>query len=314
MNIVVVLRNLYGNPDPFEDELIIGDSDVNAISEACELRDWFNNKNESNDSSSLNQCEVTALLFSESESDSKTVLTKAASYGADKVIHAEVDDFDFTDANLFSRLIANTISELGSHTDDAPIDSSDSSDSSKESKARAVDILMFGRLAYDGDSVNIATQTAARLGWTKAIYSKEIHGVFDEGASMECEAPRSILRFTKSLDGGSTAQASAHLPLVLHSIRKENLRRQAKVSDILRAYGNGSDGSGIKVSKIQPDVMAKLISASLSGPTLGKGIQEIPPYSQATEMINLNGISDVETSQNIIDVLKSLGFEPKPKK
>ena len=33
MEILVVLRNLYGNPDPFEDEKLLCDSDINALTE-----------------------------------------------------------------------------------------------------------------------------------------------------------------------------------------------------------------------------------------------------------------------------------------
>ncbi len=277
MEILLVLRNLYGNPDPFEDELIIGDSDVNAISEACEIRDMLNGLQGGVGTES----KLTALLFSETSSDSTTVLKKAISYGADRVIHAPTDDFDFTDANLFSRLIADTVKSC--------FDAGD------------LGILMFGRLAYDGDSVNIATQTAERLGWSRAIYSKSIIGT-DSG-----------LTFIKSLDGGNTAEVRVPFPAVLHSIRKEELRRQAKISDILRAYGTESNPSKMEIESIPISHIEKLTekAKAMSTSTLGKGIQEIPPYSEAKEMINLNGISDIETAQNIINTLKALGFQPK---
>lgn len=265
MEILVVIRNLYGNPDPFEDELILGDSDVNAISEACELRDLLGEESR-----------VTALLFSQSESNYEAVLKKAISYGADGGIHASVDGFDFTDSNSFSRLMAEIIRKH------FPVNNPPS-------------LVMFGRLAYDGDSVNIATQLSVCLGFSRGIYSKRVW-----------EINQDFLVFNKSLDGGNTAKIKVNLPAVLHSIRKEGLRRQARIQDIIKAYS-----SDITIESVAKETIDAALESARCAPSPGKGIQEIPPYSQAKDLTNLNGISDIETAGNIIATLKALGFEPR---
>ena len=278
MNIYVILRNLYGNPDPFEEELILGDSDINAISEACELRDMLNAKQNDNSKQDKKSNKVTALLFSESLSDSKTVLIKAASYGADEVIHIPVDGFDFSDANTFSRLIAKTIKTI------IPGANKDSNEN----------IVFFGRLAYDGDSVNIATQTAENLEWQRALYSKEIVGL-----------TRETLTFKKVLDDGAVATTDVPLPVVIHSIRKAGLRRQAKIADIIRAYNE------TEVITIDSGSVSTAVEFARQGSHLTSPIQEIPPYVSKGDMVVLNGTSDVDTARNIIETLKQLGFEPK---
>ena len=263
MNILVVLRNLYGNPDPFEDELLVGDSDVNAISEACEIREYLT-------ADSSDKPTVTALLFSESMSDSEKALIKAASYGADEVVHIPVDDFDFTDANTFAKLIAGVIEENYKS-----------------------DLVIFGRLAYDGDSVNIATQVAENLGYSEAIYSRKVEKLGTE------------LVFRKALETGDEALVKVPLPAVLHTIRKEGLRRQAKIEDIIRAHNH------VTVKKLSENQVKPIIEKAIKGPFPGTWKEEIPPYHEATDMVVLNGISDIETAQNLIDTLKYMGFEPK---
>ena len=272
MNILVVLRNLYNNPDPFDEEMILGDSDINAISEACELRDKMNSDG------GANSCKVTSLLFSERESDYRTVLIKAASYGADEGIHVPVDNLDFSDSNVFSRLIASVIRDI--------ID--------KDSNRAAETIVLFGRLAYDGDSVNIATQTAENLEFNRAIYSKEV-----------TDLSSTSLTFKKALDDGAVATTEVPLPAVIHSIRRAGLRRQAKIADIIRAYNE------TEVKSVDLEIVSKAIDMAKGGPCLTSPIQEIPPYISKEEMQVLNGTSDVDTSKNIIDTLKNLGFEPK---
>ena len=266
MKIYVILRNLYGNPDPFEEELILGDSDINAISEACELRDGLNAKQ------GPERGTVTALLFSESESDYKTVLVKAASYGADEVIHVPVNGFDFSDSNAFGRLIAHVLGTIAANEI----------------------IVFFGRLAYDGDSVNIATQTAENLGWHRAIYSQEIVSL----------SPDKLV-FKKALDDGAVATTEVPLPSVIHSVRRAGLRRQAKIADIIRAYNE------TEVKSMDAETVSKAVESALGGPRLSSPLQEIPPYVSKEAIEVLNGISDVDTAGNIIETLKKLGFEPR---
>lgn len=330
MEILVVLRNLYGNPDPFEDEKLLCDSDINALTEACDLRDNCSLANTSTPQDAhapqvartpqdvhapqvasttqdahapqvacTPQGNVTALLISESKADYETVLKKAASYGADQVIHAPVDSFDFSDANRFARLIGSLIKSM------SPLP----------------DLVLFGRLAYDGDSVNIATQVAENLGWHRAIYSSEVISVsysessatHDDGnATLDhlsnttsADIPRPILTYKKALDEGALATVEVPLPAVLHTVRRGGLRRQAKISDIIRAY------SETVVATFDETLVNSAVDEAKSGSGLPTPTSEIPPYSNKEDMILLNGVSDVDTAQNIIDVLKNLGFEAK---
>ena len=287
MEILVVLRNLYNNPDPFEGEKLLSDSDINALTEACQLRDAL-----------LEGAEVTALLISESQADSEAILKKAASYGADKVIHAPCDGFDFSDANTFGRLIAELIKDL----------------------SPSPDLILFGRLAYDGDSVNIATQTAENLEWHRAIYSEEIleasvSNAVESGAAASSTTVAGnssticgqvgTLTYKKAAGDGSLSTIRIPLPAVVHTVRKGGLRGQAKIADIIRAYGE------TQVEYVDEGTMEEAVKKALLGPSLPTPIQEIPPYVNKGEMIDLKGVSDVDTAANIIETLKKLGFEPK---
>ena len=37
------------------------------------------------------------------------------------------------------------------------------------------DLILFGRLAYDGDAVNVSTQVSCHLGIPRVVYSQEIY-------------------------------------------------------------------------------------------------------------------------------------------
>ena len=271
MNLLVVLRNLYNNPDPFEDEKLLCDSDINVLTEACDLRDGWTDSCEDNAQTADENC-LSALLISESKADYESVLKKAASYGADRIIYAPVDDFDFSDTNRFARLIGTLIKSI------SPLP----------------DLVLFGRLAYDGDSVNIATQTAENLGWHRAIYSSEVVGLTVD-----------TLTYKKALDEGALATVEVPLPAVLHTVRRGGLRGQAKIADIIRAYNDTT------LTTIDDAVIKDAVAGAMARSGLPTPSSEIPPYSDKEDMVLLNGISDVDTARNIIDVLKSLGFEPK---
>ena len=259
MNILVVLRNLYNNPDPFDEESLLCDSDINVLTEACSIKD--------NQGGSLS-----ALLVSESEAQYEEILKKAASYGADRVFHAALDGFDFSDTNSFARVIAGLIKSMEIEPD----------------------LVIFGRLAYDGDSVNISTQVAENLDWHRAVYSSEV-----------VELTPSLLVYKKSLDDGGTATTEVKLPTVLHTVRKRGLRGQARIADILRAY------SETEIESFDGHLIDEIVANALSKAVLPTPLQEIPPYKDKKDMMGLNGVSDVDTAANIIDTLRSLGFEPR---
>ena len=130
MNIWVILRNIYSNPDLFDDEQYLCKSDYNVLAESIMLKEHF-----------IGQ--VTALLFTENVSDNIETLKKACTYGADAACLIGFERFDN----------AKTI----------------------RTYFPDYDLILFGRLAYDGDAVNVSTQVSCHLGIPRVVYSREIY-------------------------------------------------------------------------------------------------------------------------------------------
>ena len=82
MNIWVILRNIYSNPDLFDDEQYLCKSDCNVLAESIMLKEHF-----------IGQ--VTALLFT----DNIETLKKACTYGADAACLIGFERFDFQKPN-----------------------------------------------------------------------------------------------------------------------------------------------------------------------------------------------------------------------
>ena len=114
MNIWVILRNIYSNPDLVDDEQYLCKSDCNVLAESIMLKEHF-----------IGQ--VTALLFTENVSDNIETLKKACTYGADAACLIGFERFDFSETEQLSQIMAETI----------------------RTYFLDYDLILFGRLAYD---------------------------------------------------------------------------------------------------------------------------------------------------------------------
>ena len=74
--------------------------------------------------------QVTALLFTENVSDNIETLKKACTYGADAACLIGFERFDFSETEQLSQIMAETI----------------------RTYFLDYDLILFGRLAYDGDA------------------------------------------------------------------------------------------------------------------------------------------------------------------
>lgn len=140
MNIWVILRNIYSNPDLFDDVQYLCKSDCNVLAEAMMLKELFTGQ-------------VTALLFAENVSDNIETFKKACTYGADAACLIGFERFDFSETEQLSQIMAETI----------------------RTYFPDYDLILFGRLAYDGDAVNVSTQVSCHLGIPRVVYSREIY-------------------------------------------------------------------------------------------------------------------------------------------
>lgn len=255
MNIIVVLRNLYNNADIFDDEEYLGKSDRNIISEALIARDKVGGK-------------VSVLLLAEDVKNSDQTLKSALSLGVDDAYHLAIDDFDFSDYNTSAKLIAKSIEENFSD----------------------FDLVLFGRLAYDGDAVNISTLVSEYLNIPRIVYSKEF------------EAFEKSIISKKYITREEAYTLKVKTPLVLQSMREKGLVRHPKVSDIMRAYND------IEIVKLNAKEILEnnIIQKDKNSIELIKNFS--PESNLDKELKILNGVSDIESSENLIEVLRNLGF------
>lgn len=92
MNIWVILRNIYSNPDLFDDVQYLCKSDCNVLAEAMMLKELFTGQ-------------VTALLFAENVSDNIETFKKACTYGADAACLIDFKRFDFSETEQLSQIM-----------------------------------------------------------------------------------------------------------------------------------------------------------------------------------------------------------------
>lgn len=279
MKILVVLRNLYNNPDLFDEEQYLCKSDQNILSEAVMLREEYGG-------------DITAVLFAEDVEDSEMALKKACAYGADNVFHVVLDQVDFSDTSTFSRVISRTVGQY----------------------FKEFDLLLFGRVAYDGDAANIATQTADRLKIPAVVYSKEI-GKWEErnikktpqtdkGKAQQIDkknATDKSIKVQKMVSNWEDIVYRLTLPALVQSIREKNLTRQLNIADIIRTY------SEVEVKKIDGDEIVRKVGAN-QGRIISDRKRKLKDDTYK-EIQFLNGMSDKESATNLIKLLKKLGFE-----
>lgn len=257
MKILVILRNIYSNPDVFDNEQYLCKSDCNILAEAMMLKE---------------QCggQVTALLFGEKVEENVKTLQKACTYGADEGALIGFHDFDFSDTEAFAKVIARTI----------------------ETEYADYSLILFGRLAYDGDAVNLATQVACHLSCARVVYSREIN--IKEGKI----CARKYLSSSEEV----ICQVDADKVLI-QSIREHGVTRQPKISDIIRTY------NGLEITQINGDAIAAKIPENNTGFRLFKKTE--PEENTEKKMVLLNGKNDEESSVNLLNLLQKSGFQGK---
>ncbi|MCI9596256.1 MAG: hypothetical protein HFE75_02955 [Firmicutes bacterium] len=253
MDILLILRNLYGSQGFFEEEEYLSESDRNVISEAMALKEKYGGT-------------VSAVLFSEDTPDCEKTLKKVYTYGVSKAYHVVFQDFDFSDTKTFAKVIAKVI----------------------ERTFPGYDLFLFGRLAYDGDAVTIATMTAEHLRLPRVVYSKEI------------EKKNDHLICRKYISPKEEAALEVRMPALVQSIREKGIRRQPKIADIVRAY------SDAEIYQLDGETVYRDIYAGASSVRLVSETE--PDDAKEKELKILNGVSDIESAEALIHTLKELGF------
>ncbi|MCR5273269.1 MAG: hypothetical protein K6E13_09870 [Lachnospiraceae bacterium] len=258
MNTLVILRNIFNNPDLFDDEQYLSTSDINVILEALHLR---------------KQCGglVSVILFAEDVEDSKKALMKAYTYGVDNAVHIAFKNFDFSCTDRLGDIIAKTI----------------------ETYFKDYDLIMFGRLAYDGDAVTLATRVSEKLKIPRVTYSENC--IYNGFKMMN----------TRFLSSDHHITTFHSLPLLVHSIRKDGLKRQPFISDIVSAYNEK------KITKIAGEPIEELLPSSLYKSSCDFVCEENLSKSNEQALTMLNGSNDMESAQNLINLLKELGYSAK---
>lgn len=256
MKIIVILRNIYNSFDFFDDEQYLCKSDCNVIAEAMMLKEALHES-----------VEITALLFAEKNQDNIKTLKKASTYGVDKSILIEFQKFDFSDTKRFSQIIATTIKRMNTKPN----------------------LILFGRLACDGDAVNLATQTACQLQWPRIVYSKEIFVANEQLYSKKyiCSSEEIIYQLDMK-------------QVVIQSIRKHGVTRQPKITDIVRAYNN------FEIEYVDGDMIASGILEKQKGFLLTQKTE--PKEAVNKKLLSLNDINDEATAKKLLELLQKKGF------
>lgn len=217
MNILVILRNIYSNPDLFDDEQYLCKSDCNVLAEAMMLKELFTGQ-------------VTALLFAE------TIRTYFPDY----------------------------------------------------------DLILFGRLAYDGDAVSISTQVSCHLGIPRVVYSQEIY------------TKDQVLYARKYISSSKEAVYRLKRPVLIQSIHEQGVTRQPKIADIIRTYQD------MTIQYLDGNAIAAGLSSAKTGLHLIRKTE--PPKDKSTSMTLLNGLSDDESAANLLRILRKKGFQGRRKR
>lgn len=254
MNILVILRNIYSNPDLFDDEQYLCKSDCHILAEAMMLKEQLQGK-------------VTALLFAENVPDNIETLKKACTYGADEGYLIGFNHFDFSQTEQLSRIMARAIQRYFPD----------------------YDMILFGRLAYDGDAVNIAAQVSCHLGIPKIVYSREIYTEDDTIYSRKyISASEEFLYHLKGR-------------VLIQSIREQGVTRQPKIADIIRTYND------VEIQHLDGDAIFAELPPQKTGLHLIAKTE--PQKDTSTTMTLLNGLSDEASAANLLRVLREKGFQ-----
>lgn len=231
------------------EEGMLCDSDRNVLSEAVSLK--------KKDSS----LQIEGLLFTEDEEAGRRTLLTACSYGIDAVYRVKTEE-KLSDPLCLSWHISQLVYTYFPETD----------------------LILFGRLAADGDAVTLATMTAERLHMSRLVYCREF-SVRDN-----------LLIGTRMLDERTDAAYEGKLPAVVHSICEKGIRIQPAVPDIVRAYSE----IGIQ------DLPLPVGYENYNNIELVR--QAEPEDSGKRRLEMLTGANDLESAENLIRLLDQMGY------
>lgn len=249
MNILIVLRNIYKNKDLFDNEEYLSKSDHNIITEALKIKDKYDVK-------------IKTVLLGEDVIENEKTLKESLAMGVDKSYLINSKDLDLTDQKQSALVFKNFI----------------------ENYEKDLDLILFGRLAYTGDSVHIATLLSEILDIKRVMYSKEFH-LKDEK-----------IEIIKKIDNNTDYKYKLDKPLVIQSIRDKDLVRYPTIKDIINAY------SKKEIEKIDiDDLISKIDENDL---VLYRNIALEEDLNK--DLVDLTDKSDLDSAKNLVEVLRKL--------
>lgn len=249
MNILIVLRNIYKNKDLFDNEEYLSKSDHNIITEALKIKDKYDVK-------------IKTVLLGEDVIENDKTLKESLAMGVDKSYLINSKDLDLTDQKQSALVLKKFI----------------------EKYEKDLDLILFGRLAYTGDSVHIATLLAERLDIKRVMYSKEFHFKDEK------------IEIIKKIDNNTDYKYKLDKPLVIQSIRDKDLVRYPTIEDIINAY------SKKEIEKIDiDDLISKIDENDL---VLYRNIALEEDLNK--DLVDLTDKSDLDSAKNLVEVLRKL--------
>ncbi len=249
MNILIVLRNIYKNKDLFDNEEYLSKSDHNIITEALKIKDKYDVK-------------IKTVLLGEDVIENDKTLKESLAMGVDKSYLINSKDLDLTDQKQSALVLKKFI----------------------EKYEKDLDLILFGRLAYTGDSVHIATLLAEILDIKRVMYSKEFHFKDEK------------IEIIKKIDNNTDYKYKLDKPLVIQSIRDKDLVRYPTIEDIINAY------SKKEIEKIDiDDLISKIDENDL---VLYRNIALEEDLNK--DLVDLTDKSDLDSAKNLVEVLRKL--------
>lgn len=249
MNILIVLRNIYKNKDLFDNEEYLSKSDHNIITEALKIKDKYDVK-------------IKTVLLGEDVIENDKTLKESLAMGVDKSYLINSKDLDLTDQKQSALVLKKFI----------------------EKYEKDLDLILFGRLAYTGDSVHIATLLSEILDIKRVMYSKEFHFKDEK------------IEIIKKIDNNTDYKYKLDKPLVIQSIRDKDLVRYPTIEDIINAY------SKKEIEKIDiDDLISKIDENDL---VLYRNIALEEDLNK--DLVDLTDKSDLDSAKNLVEVLRKL--------
>lgn len=254
MNIVVVLRSGQQKNVSLQQTVTLADSDRNVIAEAVEINSLCSDKSH-----------ICAFLFDSDSDISHRVLLSACIHGADEGILIPCSPDIFGNTPLFSKVIARTLSFYPS-----------------------ADLILFGRIAADGDAVYLASMVAEHLSFPRVVSCSHLAS---DGRMLTAE---------KYLSETHSHLLRCPLPAVVQSIREKGLRRQPSVKNIVRTYAETP-------VHVFPEKQIPFQEIDCVPAPVRTSFQASEKYMR-DKYISLNGANDLESARNLLNLLHKKGF------